>query len=267
MPATGSNKGNPKSVKSVSIRLRSGGLSFFYEDAKGRHELSAALRDGGSVSAQSVEQALRQLAGLEPQQVGVWVDTADVLYVPQPLLEAERAPEDLLRQAAIRIPAHHRIIVTESERGVCALYTVHEDICRLFAAYGGGVPVRWYAPMHELLTACRRAVEHKDCYAVYPTPDNLHVVQFDRSGRLLLCETYPCRSEAEAVYVMSELTGASADNASDGAGASADYGTDVSADSGAGAAAGRKSKIYLYGDGPVRYAKVLKRYFPRTRTI
>ena len=238
MPATG-NKNIPICIKSVSIRLRPGGLSFFCEDAKGPFEQTVFFQDN-DLSAHNVEKALNRFPQVNAGQISVYVDTPDVLFVPEQVLKTEK-PDSLLQQAAIAIPAHHHIIVSDPENDICALFTLHEDIVRIFAAYGRGkAEIHWYSPVSELLTAYRSAGIRAESYALYPTQDNIYITKFDCNSQMSLCEVYPCKTEADVIYIMSELMWIS-DSA--------------------------ETKIYVYGDRPVRYTKVLKKYYPHTKTI
>lgn len=251
MPATGNNISLAISTKSVSIRLWSGGLSFFYMDGE-RSVEGTQFFQADNFTAHSVAAALKNLPPHTTERVAVYVDTSEVLFVPEEVL-ADGLHAELLRQAGIKIPVHHNIITTESVDGICGLYTLPAEIQHVVETHWQGTPVRWYSPLHELLAAGRQAAiitetvsddapetANATIYLLYATLENMYVIGCDERGRTMLCESYPCRSEAEAVYLLSCLTGP---------------------------ANRRKIRLYIYGDRPVRYTKVLKRYYPHTKSI
>lgn len=227
------------SQKILSIRLRQGGLSFYAPAGEGCEERSEEVR-----FLPQEERSARLAAAFETfaaaygtyDRLRIFVDTADTVFVPEAVVDS-CSPETWLARMGVALSQRQTVVVTKAYDGVCALFPLEAEIVSRFEEMPG-MRAEWYSPMQESMAAFRRSTVSGACFVVYPTQENVYVSRYDAAEELALAEVYPLRGEADMVYYLSEL-----------------------------AEDDRTATICLYGDRPVKYRPVLKRYFGRVTVI
>lgn len=238
MPETG-NKTN-SSKKILSIRLWRGGFSFYI--ASDAHRSAVALTrvvtDCCTV-ASVMEDAMAEFAlksGLSDYDaVQVFVDTADTIFVPAELMDGADISE-LLESAGIVISSDKVIVVTDSVEGISAAAVFDSEPIELLQVLFKG-RLRFFSPVHELLAAGRMLTKRKDVMTLYPTSENIYMVQYDENSSIVLAEVYPCCGEADAIYYCSELISPQR---------------------------APKIRLCIYGERAPRYVSAVKKYFRKT---
>lgn len=200
MQVTGNNSEHTQKI--LSVRLRQGGLSFYFVGGDGRAvQYGVEFRDGRPLGEQIAEAAERFRAGIDLLQV--FVDTDRTVYVPTPWL-AESDPERLLAEAGIAMGASQMAVVTEGVQEVVAVTVAEaeavEALRRLPARQ-----VRFFSPLHEVLVAWERHPVAGGGVVVYPATDNVYIVRYDGEGRLVLAEVYPYGERADLVWYLTTL--------------------------------------------------------------
>lgn len=241
MPVTGNNNNSHKKI--LSIRLWRGGLSFYMPLATraGALCVSRVVADAEAF-VQTMENALTEIAvesaGVEYDSVQVFIDTADTVFIPQELVDRADMKE-LLVEAGIKTGLDSAIVVSDPLEGLVAVSAICREYVKALQDRFRG-KLRFFSPIHELLSAFHMSGLKKDIIALYPTESNVYVLQYNESDALVVAEAYPCCTEADAIYYCSQLT--SNDKAN-------------------------KVRIVVYGERALRFISTVKKYYRKTSQL